>query len=25
MTLERGIPGDKIFEEAIQAWSQTNG
>ncbi len=28
MTLERGIPGDKIFEEAIKAWSQlpaTNG
>lgn len=22
MTLERGIPGDRIFEEAIKAWSQ---
>jgi hypothetical protein len=25
MTLERGIPGDKVFEEALRAWSQPNG
>lgn len=25
MTLERGIPGDKVFEEALQAWSATGG
>ena len=25
MTLERGLPGDKIFEDALRAWSQPNG
>ncbi|SMH55387.1 hypothetical protein [Mesorhizobium australicum] len=25
MTLERGVPGDKVFEEALKAWSQPNG
>ncbi len=25
ITLERGIPGDKVFEEALQAWSAANG
>lgn len=25
MTLERGLPGDKVFEDALRAWSQPNG
>ena len=25
MTLERGLPGDKVFEDALRAWSQANG
>lgn len=25
MTLERGVPGDKVFEEALKVWSQPNG